>query len=182
MVLWRPGPTVFQGYTTHTHSQAKNTVLLTNGLVASAAGSNAKSATLQVYADDTAVYNIDVENSYGTGGVAGAQAQALALCQAGARNGYYSSGFYSFQARTALPLSIHSQLTLVVCAHMYIGHGIHAKRHSLLRQCVHQGSRRLHLRYAGHRILPRRHPRLNTFRLHHGARPRGPSISWSIRV
>lgn len=87
-----------QGYTENLHSQKGNTVLLTNGLVASVAGSNAKSATLQVYANDTTVYNIDVENSYGTGGgVAGAQAQALALCQAGARNGYYSSGFYSFQ-------------------------------------------------------------------------------------
>lgn len=97
MVLWRPGPTVIQGYTGNIYSQKDNTVLLTNGLVASVAGSNAKSATLQIYANDTTVYNIDVENSYGTGGVAGAQAQALALCQAGARNGYYSSGFYSFQ-------------------------------------------------------------------------------------
>lgn len=61
------------------------------------AGSNAKSATLQIYSNDTTVYNIDIENSYGTGGAEGSQSQALALCQAGARNGYYSSGFYSFQ-------------------------------------------------------------------------------------
>ncbi|KAL0638610.1 hypothetical protein Q9L58_002336 [Maublancomyces gigas] len=97
VILRRPGPTVFQGYTKDVHSQKDNTVLLTNGVVASVAGSNAKSATLQIYTNDTIVYNIDVENTYGTGGVAGAQAQALALCQAGERNGYYSSGFYSFQ-------------------------------------------------------------------------------------
>jgi pectinesterase len=97
VVLWRPGPTVFQGYTKNIKSQKENTVLLTNSLVASVAGSNAKSATLQIYSNDTTVYNIDIENSYGTGGAEGSQSQALALCQAGARNGYYSSGFYSFQ-------------------------------------------------------------------------------------
>lgn len=137
MILGRPGPTVFQGYTKNVHSQKDNTVLLTNGVVASVAGSNAKSATLQVYANDTTVYNIDVENTYGTGGVAGAQAQALALCQAGERNGYYSSGFYSFQARrTSSTHPPHSQLI-----YTYVGHGIYTGRNSFLWKRVHQGSR-----------------------------------------
>lgn len=137
MILGRPGPTVFQGYTKNVHSQKDNTVLLTNGVVASVAGSNAKSATLQVYANDTTVYNINVENTYGTGGVAGAQAQALALCQAGERNGYYSSGFYSFQAcRTS---STRTRLT--ANSYIYIGHGIYTERNSFLWKRLHQGSR-----------------------------------------
>ncbi|RPB04141.1 carbohydrate esterase family 8 protein [Choiromyces venosus 120613-1] len=97
ILLGRPGPTTFQGYTKDIHDQKSNTVLLTNSLVASVAGSNSKSATLQIYSNDTNVYNLDIENTYGTGGGRGAQAQALALSQAGQRNGYYGVGFFSYQ-------------------------------------------------------------------------------------
>ncbi|KAG0135829.1 pectin lyase fold/virulence factor [Tuber indicum] len=97
VVLKRPGPTTLQGHTGDIHSQEANKVILTNSLVASAAGSNSKSATLQIYANDTKVYNINVENNYGTGGGPGAQAQALALSQNGLRNGYYGVGFFSYQ-------------------------------------------------------------------------------------
>lgn len=98
VILKRRGPTTLQGYTEDIKNQGANKVLLTNSLVASVAGSNSKSATLQVYADDTKIYNINIENSYGTGGGRGAQAQALALSQSGLRNGYYGVGFLSYQA------------------------------------------------------------------------------------
>ncbi|KAG0636045.1 pectin lyase fold/virulence factor [Tuber brumale] len=97
VILRRPGPTTIQGYTEDIHNQKANKVLLTNSLVASVAGSNSKSATLQIYKDDMKVYNIDVENNYGTGGGPGAQAQALALSHNGLRNGYYGVGFFSYQ-------------------------------------------------------------------------------------
>ncbi|CUS15888.1 unnamed protein product [Tuber aestivum] len=97
VILRRPGATTFQGYTEDTTNQGANTVTLSNSLVASVAGSNAKSATLQIYASDTKVYNMNFENNYGNGGGPGSQAQALALSQSGERNGYYAVGFYSYQ-------------------------------------------------------------------------------------
>ncbi|PWW76588.1 carbohydrate esterase family 8 protein [Tuber magnatum] len=97
VILRRPGPTTFQGYTQDISSQVANTVILTNSLVASAAGSNSKSATLQIYANDVKVYNIDIKNTYGKPGGPGSQSQALALSQSGERNGYYGVGFFSYQ-------------------------------------------------------------------------------------
>lgn len=61
------------GYTTDTTSYASNTVTITAGVGLSSVSTDDESATLRVWATNFKMYNINVENSYGSG------QQALAI-------------------------------------------------------------------------------------------------------
>ncbi|KAL2129177.1 hypothetical protein VTI74DRAFT_8117 [Chaetomium olivicolor] len=79
------------GYTTDISSYKSNTVTITHKLGSHDAGSLDASSTVNVVATDFSMYNINVENTYGTAG------QAVALTANGVRQGYYGCSFKSFQ-------------------------------------------------------------------------------------
>ncbi|KAG8622799.1 hypothetical protein KVT40_009310 [Elsinoe batatas] len=79
------------GYTNDVSSYGGNTVTITNSLGSAAAGSLDKSSTVNVVATDISVYNVNVQNSYGTAG------QAVALTANGMRQGYYGCKFLGYQ-------------------------------------------------------------------------------------
>ncbi|KAI2635016.1 family 8 carbohydrate esterase [Xylaria nigripes] len=78
------------GYSTDSSSYADNGATITYNLPASKAGSNDKSGTLRVHADNVKVYNVNIVNSYGEG------SQAIAL-SAQASSGYYGCQLFGFQ-------------------------------------------------------------------------------------
>jgi pectinesterase len=78
------GKLVIYGYTSNDQDYAKNEVILTNSLTASAAGSNDLSATVRIASSYVGVYNVKTVNCYGKG------SQALALSGNGNYQGYSS--------------------------------------------------------------------------------------------
>ncbi|RAO73338.1 uncharacterized protein BHQ10_009350 [Talaromyces amestolkiae] len=85
------GELIIYGQTEDTSSYSSNLVTLTYGLSATEAGSDDLSATLRNYAAKSRVYNINIENSYGSG------AQALALSAYATDQGYYACQFIGYQ-------------------------------------------------------------------------------------
>ncbi|KAE9395821.1 carbohydrate esterase family 8 protein [Gymnopus androsaceus JB14] len=80
------------GKLTTYHTVAKSSsVLITNSLSATEAGSDDASGTLRIHTDDFSLYNVNVKNTFGEG------SQALALSAYGTNAGFYGSGFYSYQ-------------------------------------------------------------------------------------
>ncbi|KAF2174495.1 carbohydrate esterase family 8 protein [Zopfia rhizophila CBS 207.26] len=79
------------GYTSDVSSYKGNTVIITNKLGSSGAGSLDASSTVNVVGADFSAYNINFVNTYGTAG------QAVALTANGMRQGYYGCQFKSFQ-------------------------------------------------------------------------------------
>ncbi|KAJ8111659.1 hypothetical protein OPT61_g5800 [Boeremia exigua] len=79
------------GYTTNIADYRSNTVTITNKLGSYDAGSLDASSTFNVRSADFSLYNVNIENTYGTAG------QAVALTGNGMRQGYYGCSFKSFQ-------------------------------------------------------------------------------------
>lgn len=67
------GPLTLYGYTTDTSSYANNAVTITNSISSADAGSLDASSTLDITSSNFSMYNINVENGYGSG------AQAVAV-------------------------------------------------------------------------------------------------------
>ncbi|RVD80522.1 uncharacterized protein DFL_008418 [Arthrobotrys flagrans] len=71
------------GYTTNDQDYNQNQVTLVNSLGADVAGNNDASGTLRAHTTDFKVYNINIQNSRGSG------VQAIALSAQGNQQGYY---------------------------------------------------------------------------------------------
>ncbi|KAJ4414070.1 hypothetical protein N0V82_008144 [Gnomoniopsis sp. IMI 355080] len=85
------GPLTIYGYTTDTSSYADNAVTITHTISSSDAGSLDASSTLDITSSNFSMYNINVENGYGSG------AQAVAVTANGDNQGYYGCAFSSYQ-------------------------------------------------------------------------------------
>ncbi|PSN70783.1 pectin lyase-like protein [Corynespora cassiicola Philippines] len=79
------------GYTADVSNYKSNTVTITHKLGSYDAGSLDASSTVNVVSSDFRMYNVIVENTYGTAG------QAVALTSNGMRQGFYGCSFKSFQ-------------------------------------------------------------------------------------
>ncbi|EIM83832.1 carbohydrate esterase family 8 protein [Stereum hirsutum FP-91666 SS1] len=79
------------GYTEDPGSYTSNQVTITAGESAGTAGSDDASGTLRLHADDIALYNIDIKNTFGSG------SQAIALSNYGNQVGVYACGLYGYQ-------------------------------------------------------------------------------------
>ncbi|KAI9727875.1 MAG: hypothetical protein M1834_007921 [Cirrosporium novae-zelandiae] len=85
------GNLTLYGYTSDTSSYKKNVVTFTHSETSSAAGSLDASSTVQFKGDYVKVYNINFENSYGSG------SQAVAVTANGDYQGYYGCSFSGYQ-------------------------------------------------------------------------------------
>ena len=74
-----------------TGSYKSNVVIFTQSLSSAAAGSLDASATANIVSANFKAYNINIQNSYGSG------AQAVALVANGDKQSYYGCGFYGYQ-------------------------------------------------------------------------------------
>ncbi|KAK6333687.1 hypothetical protein TWF730_003871 [Orbilia blumenaviensis] len=79
------------GYTTNDQDYNQNQVTLVNSLGADVAGSNDASGTLRAHTTDFKVYNVNIENSRGSG------VQAIALSTQGNQQGYYGCKLLGYQ-------------------------------------------------------------------------------------
>lgn len=90
LVPARSAQLTIYGYTTDTSSYADNVVTITSSLAAASGLSDDETGTLRVKATNFKLYNINVNNGYGSG------SQAIAL-SAYASSGYYGCAFTGFQ-------------------------------------------------------------------------------------
>ncbi|KAK6534106.1 hypothetical protein TWF281_005444 [Arthrobotrys megalospora] len=79
------------GYTTNDQDYNQNQVTLVNSLGADVAGSNDASGTLRAHTTDFKVYNVNIQNSRGSG------VQAIALSAQGNQQGYYGCKLLGYQ-------------------------------------------------------------------------------------
>lgn len=79
------------GYTENPGDYSMNQVIITAGESASSAGSDDASGTLRLHANNIALYNIDIKNTFGPG------SQAIALSNYGSQTGVYACGLYGYQ-------------------------------------------------------------------------------------
>ncbi|KAF3920978.1 Pectinesterase [Dactylellina cionopaga] len=79
------------GYTTNDQDYSQNQVTLVNSLGADTAGSNDASGTLRAHTTNFNVYNINIQNSRGSG------IQAIALSAQGNYQGYYGCKLLGYQ-------------------------------------------------------------------------------------
>ncbi|KAJ5524780.1 hypothetical protein N7494_011430 [Penicillium frequentans] len=85
------GKLVIYGQTEDDTTYSSNTVTITSGLALADVSDDDESATLRNWAAQTAIYNINVANTYGEG------SQALALSAYNTEQGYYGCQFTGFQ-------------------------------------------------------------------------------------
>ncbi|KAF3081773.1 hypothetical protein TWF569_009762 [Orbilia oligospora] len=85
------GKITIYGYTTNDQDYNQNQVTLVNSLGADVAGSNDASGTLRAHSTDFKVYNINIQNSRGSG------VQAIALSTQGNQQGYYGCKLLGYQ-------------------------------------------------------------------------------------
>ncbi|KAF7985848.1 hypothetical protein HWV62_538 [Athelia sp. TMB] len=90
-VLFTTSDITIYGETTDTSSYTDNTVTITYGESAAAAGNDDASGTFRVHANGFRMYNVNVVNSFGVG------SQALALSAAGTEQGFYGCSFVGWQ-------------------------------------------------------------------------------------
>lgn len=106
------GPLTLYGYTTDTSSYANNAVTITNSISSADAGSLDASSTLDITSSNFSMYNINVENGYGSGAqavaVTAVRPQSIPVSskeqvandlgiQNGDSQGYYGCSFSSYQ-------------------------------------------------------------------------------------
>ena len=82
------------GYTEDTSDYSSNQVTITRSSSLATAGSDDATGTLRIHSDNVALYNLNVENTFGEAETNG---QALALSAYGSNFGAYACGFYSYQ-------------------------------------------------------------------------------------
>ena len=85
------GPLILYGETSDTSHYASNTVLITNTISSSDAGSLDASATVDITASAVSLYNLNITNGYGSG------SQAVALDANADQLAFYACAFSGYQ-------------------------------------------------------------------------------------